>query len=78
VLPGPLESSELSSLLQSLGEDPDLAVVIASESLAALSGTSRTMAVSSGEVRSMDRDGILVRFPGPSAPRARSAGDARS
>jgi predicted ABC-type transport system involved in lysophospholipase L1 biosynthesis ATPase subunit len=78
VLPGPLESNELSSLLHSLGEDPDLAVVIASESLAALSGTSRTMAVSSGEVRSMDQDGVLVRFPGPSAPRAPRAGDARS
>jgi hypothetical protein len=43
-----------------------------------LSGTSRTMAVSSGEVRSMDQDGVLVRFPGPSAPRAPRAGDARS
>ena len=85
VLPGPLESNELSSLLLSLGEDPDLALVIASENLAALSGTARTMAVSSGEVRSMDQDGVLVRFPGPSAPRpspsaprAPRAGDARS
>jgi predicted ABC-type transport system involved in lysophospholipase L1 biosynthesis ATPase subunit len=78
VLPGPLESNELSTLLQALGNDRELAVVIASENLAALSGASRTMAVSSGEVRSMDQDGVVVRFPAPSALRAPRAGDARS
>ena len=78
VLPGPLDCSELASLLGELGEDPELAVVIASENLAALSGTARTMAVSSGEVRSMDQDGVLVRFPSPSAPRVPRAGGARS
>jgi predicted ABC-type transport system involved in lysophospholipase L1 biosynthesis ATPase subunit len=78
VLPGPLESNELFALLRSLGEQRELAVVIASENLAALSGTWRTMAVSGGEVRSMDEDGVIVPFPASPAPRAPRAGDARS
>jgi lipoprotein-releasing system ATP-binding protein len=78
VLPNPLESEEFYGLLRSLGADRNLAVVIASESLAALSGTVRTMAVSSGEVRSMDQDGVVVRFPGPSASPAPRASDALS
>jgi predicted ABC-type transport system involved in lysophospholipase L1 biosynthesis ATPase subunit len=78
VLPSPLESNELYTLLRSFGDERDLAVVIASENLAALSGTRRTMAVSSGEVRSMDQDGVVVPFPASSAPRAPRAGDALS
>jgi ABC-type methionine transport system ATPase subunit len=78
VLPSPLESDDLYSLLRSLGEERDLAVVIASENLAALSGTLRTMAVSSGEVRSMDQDGVVVRFPGPSTPPGSRVDDALS
>jgi ABC-type cobalamin/Fe3+-siderophores transport system ATPase subunit len=78
VLPSPLESDDLYALLRSLGEERGLAVVIASENLAALSGTLRTMAVSSGEVRSMDQDGVVVRFPGPSVPSASRVDDARS
>ncbi|HWX87961.1 MAG TPA: ATP-binding cassette domain-containing protein [Solirubrobacteraceae bacterium] len=76
VLPSPLESNELFALLRSLGEERDLAVVIASENLAALSGTLRTMAVSGGEVRSMDQDGVIVPFPSSPASRAPRAGDA--
>jgi ABC-type cobalamin/Fe3+-siderophores transport system ATPase subunit len=78
VLPSPLETNELLVLLQSLGDDGELAVVIASENLAALSGATRTMAVSSGEVRSMDQDGVVVRLPSPSVSRASRAGDALS
>jgi ABC-type cobalamin/Fe3+-siderophores transport system ATPase subunit len=78
VLPSPLESNELYTLLRSFGEERGLAVVIASENLAALSGASRTMAVSGGEVRSMDEDGVVVPFPVSPAPRAPRAGDARS
>jgi putative ABC transport system ATP-binding protein len=77
-LPSPLEGEEFYRLLRSLGGERDLAVVIASENLAALSGTLRTMAVSSGEVRSMDKDGVVVRFPGASASRVPRAGDALS
>jgi ABC-type ATPase involved in cell division len=77
VLPSPIESDELYGLLRSLGEDRSLAVVIASENVAATAGTLRTMAVSSGEVRSMDEDGVVVQFPGPPAARPR-ADDARS
>jgi predicted ABC-type transport system involved in lysophospholipase L1 biosynthesis ATPase subunit len=78
VLPSPLEANELLLLLQSLGDEVELAVVIASENLAALSGATRTMAVSSGEVRSMDRDGVVVRLPSPSVSRASRVGDALS
>ncbi len=58
-----------SSVLRSLGEDKSLAVVIASESLGGAAGTLRTMAVSSGEVRSMDQDRRGPTFPGPPAAR---------
>jgi ABC-type cobalamin/Fe3+-siderophores transport system ATPase subunit len=78
VLPSPLESDELQRLLRSLGEERGLAVVIASENLAPLSGARRTMAVSSGEVRSMDRDGVVLPFPDPSVPRASRVTDALS
>jgi putative ABC transport system ATP-binding protein len=78
VLPSPLEGDKLYGLLRSLGGERDLAVVIASENLAALSGTVRTMAVSSGEVRSMDEDGVVVPFPAPSASRAPRVNDALS
>ncbi|HXC24165.1 MAG TPA: ATP-binding cassette domain-containing protein, partial [Solirubrobacteraceae bacterium] len=76
VLPSPLESDELYRLLRSLGEDSKLAVVIASESLAALSGAVRTMALSSGEVRSMDQEGVIVPFPAALASRESHAHDA--
>ena len=78
VLPSPLESDDFYVLLRSLGTERDLAVVIASENLTALSGTARTMAVSSGEVRSMDQDGVLVPFPSASPPRALRVNDALS
>ncbi len=78
VLPNPLEGEEFYALLRSLGADRNLAVVIASESLSALSGTTRTIALSSGELRSMDQDGVLLRFPGISASRPPRAGDALS
>ncbi len=75
VLPSPLEGEDFYVLLRSLGAERDLAVVIASENLAALSETVRTMAVSSGEVRTMDQDGVIVPFPATSASRAPRAGD---
>lgn len=78
VLPSPLEGDKLYDLLRSLGAERDLAVVIASENLAALSGTLRTMAVSSGEVRSMDEDGVVIRLPTASASRKPSVNDALS
>jgi ABC-type ATPase involved in cell division len=78
VLPSPLESDDLYALLQSLGEERNLAVVIASENLAALVGSRRTMAVSSGTVRSMDQDGVIVPFPDPPVARASRVNDALS
>jgi ABC-type ATPase involved in cell division len=79
VLPSPIESDDLYRLLRSLGNDPDLAVVIASENTESLTGTQRSMAVSSGEVRSMDREGVVVPLRSDtSATRSPRAGDALS
>jgi len=78
VLPSPFESDELYALLRSLGNERNLTVVVASENLAALIGTRRTMAISSGTVRSMDQDGVIVPFPNPSVPRASRVNDAPS
>jgi ABC-type methionine transport system ATPase subunit len=77
VLPNPLEGEELYTLLRELGQERKLAVVIASESLAALNGAERMMAISSGEVRSMDQSGTVVRFPSAAVERADRTGDAR-
>jgi putative ABC transport system ATP-binding protein len=78
VLPSPLESHDLYELLRSLGNDRDLAVVIASENAESLTGTQRSMAVSSGEVRSMDKRGVVVPLHSPSAHSSPWAGDALS
>jgi ABC-type ATPase involved in cell division len=78
VLPSPLESDELQCLLRALGQERDLAVVIASESLEALSGARRTMSVSSGEVRSMDQTGVVVAFPNSVSRTEQHLGDAIS
>jgi ABC-type cobalamin/Fe3+-siderophores transport system ATPase subunit len=78
VLPSPLEGEDFYALLRSLGAERDLAVVIASENLTALSGTVRTMAVSGGEVRSMDQNGVIVRFPATSVSRVSRVNDALS
>jgi putative ABC transport system ATP-binding protein len=76
VLPSPMESEDLYSLLRSLGEERDLAVVIASEDLTPLVGTCRRMIISSGQVRSMDAEGVVVRLPVAPPSNATRAGDA--
>ncbi|MGH2854772.1 MAG: ATP-binding cassette domain-containing protein [Solirubrobacteraceae bacterium] len=63
VLPSPSESEALYRLLRSLGRGRDIAVVIASEDLAAIHGARRIMSVSHGAVRSMDEPGVVVPFP---------------
>jgi ABC-type methionine transport system ATPase subunit len=54
VLPGRTESRELYALLRSLGDDPALALLIASEDLDAISGARRLMSIDNGRVRSTD------------------------
>lgn len=77
VLPSPLESEELYALLRLLGAERELAVVVASEDLMALSGTRRRMIVSSGTVRSMDERGVILPFPqAPSSGASSRASDA--
>jgi ABC-type ATPase involved in cell division len=63
VLHSPSESEALYQLLRPLGRSPDLAVVVASEDLAAIHGARRIMSVSRGGVRSMDEPGVIVPFP---------------
>lgn len=76
-LPNPLEREELYELLRALGEQSKLAIVIASESLAALSGVQRMMAISSGGVRPMDQSGLVVPFPSAAAVVRARANDTR-
>jgi ABC-type ATPase involved in cell division len=67
VLPSSSESELLYELLRSLGLRRDLALVVASEDLAAIHGARRIMSVSHGAVRSMDEPGVVVPFPGRQA-----------
>jgi predicted ABC-type transport system involved in lysophospholipase L1 biosynthesis ATPase subunit len=70
VSPSPVECGELYALLRSLARDRQLAVLIASEELAALEGASRLMSLSDGVLRSMDSTGVVVAFPNRRAARA--------
>jgi predicted ABC-type transport system involved in lysophospholipase L1 biosynthesis ATPase subunit len=64
VSPSPIECQELYALLRSLARTDGLAIVLASEDLAALEGTRRIMSISGGDLRSMDSEGVVVSFPG--------------
>ncbi len=70
VSPSPLECGELYALLRSLARDRSLAVVVASEDLEPLEGARRVMSISNGELRSMDRAGVVLAFPERRAARA--------
>jgi ABC-type methionine transport system ATPase subunit len=60
VLPNPQESERLYELLRSLGRREDLAVLIASQDLAALNGARRVASLSAGGLRMMSRDADVV------------------
>lgn len=64
VLLRPSEADDLYELLGSLGRDPQLAVVLASEDVAPVRRAQRMMSIDRGRVRSMDKAGELVSFPG--------------
>jgi ABC-type Mn2+/Zn2+ transport system ATPase subunit len=76
VLPSPIEADEWYALLRSLGDEPQRAIVIASEDLTPLTGNHRRMVLSSGSARSMDGQGVVVQFPHASSARVQQAGDA--
>lgn len=62
-VPSPMERRELYELIWSLGKDPGLAVVIASEDMGAISKARRLMRIDNGSVHSSDKEGEIVPFP---------------
>jgi predicted ABC-type transport system involved in lysophospholipase L1 biosynthesis ATPase subunit len=62
--PSPADRDEIYALLRSLGRDPALTLIVASEDVAAIRTARRAMALGDGELRSSDRGGQLLRFPG--------------
>jgi predicted ABC-type transport system involved in lysophospholipase L1 biosynthesis ATPase subunit len=62
--PSPTDRDEIYALLRSLGRDPALTLIVASEDVAAIRTARRAMALGDGELRSADRGGQVVRFPG--------------
>lgn len=63
VLSGPNESRELYALLRSLATESRIAVVIASEDMAALGGMQRFMTIDSGRLRTTDSRRRVLPFP---------------
>lgn len=63
VLLRPSQAVELYQLLSSLGRDPGLAVVIASEEIEPIRNTQRMLSIDGGRLRTADRPGTLVQFP---------------
>jgi ABC-type lipoprotein export system ATPase subunit len=67
------EAAEIFDLLQSIGRQAGIALVIASEDLRPLRRASRTMSVGGGKVHLMDRNAEVVPFPGPGSARSGGA-----
>ena len=65
--PSPADRDEIYALLGSLGRDPALTLIVASEDVAAIRTARRAMTLGDGELRSSDRGGQLLRFPGQRA-----------
>jgi predicted ABC-type transport system involved in lysophospholipase L1 biosynthesis ATPase subunit len=63
VLPSPTESEELYALLRNLGRSGELAVVVASEDLAAIQSAPRMLSIAEGTLRSMDSSAVVLPFP---------------
>jgi putative ABC transport system ATP-binding protein len=72
--PSPGERDELYRLLRSLAADLGTTLLVASEDTFALRGAPRMMAIADGHLRSTDRPGQLVRFPGRRAVAAERPG----
>lgn len=66
VLPGPSDSREFYALLRELAKS-GIAVVIASEDMAALAGVQRFLTLSDGRLRSTDSRRRVIPFPGARA-----------
>ncbi len=73
VLPNPQESEKLYELLRSLGRSDDLAVLVASQDLAALQGARRMASLSAGGLRMMSPEGVVVSYAERKAARGGNA-----
>lgn len=62
--PSPADRDEIYALLRALGRDPALTLIVASEDVAAIRTARRAMTLGDGELRSSERGGQLLRFPG--------------
>lgn len=62
-LRSPSEGKELYELLRALGDEPELAVVVASQDLDLVQRAQRVLAISRGRVRAMSQPGTVVPFP---------------
>lgn len=71
-LPSPSERHELYGLLTSLGRSSALAVVVVSEDVGIIRRARRMMTIGGGTLRSMDKEGEVVSFPGGHASHGRS------
>jgi ABC-type lipoprotein export system ATPase subunit len=67
------EAAEIFDLLQSIGRQSGIALVIASEDLRPLRRASRIMSVGAGKVHLMDRNAEVVQFPDPGSARSGGA-----
>jgi predicted ABC-type transport system involved in lysophospholipase L1 biosynthesis ATPase subunit len=65
--PSPTDRDEIYALLRSLGRDPALTVIVASEDVAAIRAAGRAMTLADGELRSSSRGGQVLPFPGQRA-----------
>jgi ABC-type sulfate/molybdate transport systems ATPase subunit len=63
IAPSPSEVDEIRELLRSLAGS-NLAVIVASEEVAALRGAPRVVSIGHGRLVSTDRPGTVVPFPG--------------
>ncbi len=64
VTPSPGERDEIHALLRGLAQHPDLAVIVASEDVAAIRTARRPMTISDGRLRMRNpRSGRLIEFP---------------
>lgn len=73
VLASPNEGRDLYRLLRSLGEERDLAVVLASEDADLVGKARRLMAISRGRLRCTEERGAVVAFPGGQGKERRGA-----
>jgi ABC-type glutathione transport system ATPase component len=72
-MPSPGERGKFHELLRSVARERGMALLVASEEMAALSGFDVLMSISEGELCSTDERGMLARLPKPPLPDAEPA-----